>query len=545
MGPQRADRTNCSSGRSSRTLALRLVGLLLIVLCAGAVISGCGSSGSTSPGGSSGPGTTSEASGEPQRGGTLTYLQSTGPGALDPITTDAATLDYFAFPVFDVLLTEEQGTGDLIYQLAESMDSKDGRVWTLTLRPNLEFSDGTPLNAKAVQFNWERIADPVSASPQLPAMEQVASTKVVDDRVLQITLKSPNGQFPRIVATSLAWIGSPTAMKSEGDQFGIHPVGAGPFLAKSISSSKMAFTRNPNYWDAPRPYVDELVMPVLEDADQRYNTLTSGGAQMMAVDSALQLIPRGEAAGLGVAPFEASGGQGLQLNLAKPPFNDSIAREALAYAVNRKGLSDAVLGGAVEPLESLFNEDSPFYNSALTWPQYDPEKAQELIDEYAQKHGGALEITLFMPSLFKSYGEYLQTQLSEFENLKFELDVTGDFGAFFERLATGDFEATIDAPGFVDPYPMLDNVYGTDGSRNWGKYSNPRVDAALKDGHEGQSLTERKAAYEIVQKELIKDVPDVWFVPYDPVRLINDEVQGTDELAGPGATLIDKVWLSK
>ena len=117
-------------------------------------------------------------------------------------------------------------------------------MWTLTLRPGVKFSDGTPYDAAAVEFNWAR--DKASTSALAGAAGLIKSMKVVSPTTLQVTLVAPDSSFNRTVAQQLLFIASPAAIKKEGASFGTHPVGAGPFILNSwVRNSQKSFARQP------------------------------------------------------------------------------------------------------------------------------------------------------------------------------------------------------------------------------------------------------------------------------------------------------------
>ena len=158
------------------------------------------------------------------------------------------------------------------------MTTTDGKVWTLKLRAGVKFSDGTSYDAAAVKFNWERHADPANAS-MYASTAQALTSEVVDPLTLKVTLSAVNGQFPRILSIQLNYIGSPTAIRAAGSQaaYNTKPVGAGPFMLKEwVRDSQMTFVRNPSYWNAPRPYVDTLVLKSVIPEDQRLNSFKAG-----------------------------------------------------------------------------------------------------------------------------------------------------------------------------------------------------------------------------------------------------------------------------
>src|SRR5213078_2078192 len=232
-----------------------------------------------------------------QPGGTITKLATTDFNNLDPAYTTASTLDGApTFAVFDTLMYDDRES-NIVPQTAASMTSTDGIVWTLKIRPNIKFSDNSPYNADAIKFNWERIADPSLAATQGTSVKNIKQLEAVDDTTLRITLITKDAQFPRTVV-NIGFIGSKVAIQKQGkDDFGQNPVGAGPFIFKSwVHQSKMVLQRNPNYWNAPRPYVDELVIKYIVDEQQRLNAFSAGEGnqiQVTAPESADQVVKAG------------------------------------------------------------------------------------------------------------------------------------------------------------------------------------------------------------------------------------------------------------
>src|SRR5262249_11142184 len=150
--------------------------------------------------------------------------------------------------VYDQLLWIDPASGNINYELATSLKSDDGTHWTLALRPNVTFSDGTPFNAAAVQFSCTRLTDPQLGSGTRQVAQQITNMMAPDDLTLSFDLQQKNAQFPQLVNSfgGLNWIVSPTAAAKAGATFPNSPVGAGPFVVKEwIRSSKIELARNP------------------------------------------------------------------------------------------------------------------------------------------------------------------------------------------------------------------------------------------------------------------------------------------------------------
>ncbi|TCN46255.1 extracellular solute-binding protein (family 5) [Rhodococcus sp. SMB37] len=146
------------------------------------------------------------------------------------------------------------------------------------------FTDGTPLDAAAVQFSWERLRDPALGSTAIRQVSQVATTEVLDETTLKVVLHDPNPSFPQgMPATSMNWIASPTALGNGRTAFDEAPVGAGPFeLTRWMRQGAIELERNPDYWDAPKPYLDAITIRAVADTNQRVNAITTGDADLSA-----------------------------------------------------------------------------------------------------------------------------------------------------------------------------------------------------------------------------------------------------------------------
>jgi peptide/nickel transport system substrate-binding protein len=246
---------------------------------------------------------------------------------------------------------------------------------------------------------------------------------VVDSQTLKITLKSANALFPATVA-KMSNIGSPTAIDRLGTQFASNPVGAGPFVVKSwVRDAQMILDRNPTYWNAPLPYLDEVVIKNIADESQRVNSMCAGEAQVvliLTVGAAVQ--NQSSKCGVNNAGLQ-SGGQALVFNTKKAPFNDIRARQAVAMAWDPAAFSATLDQGLIPPAKSAFRSDSPYYDPTILQPAYDKAKAQALFNAVAADTGGPVKFTWSTYNIepFKSTAEYMQGILNSYNNVHVDL----------------------------------------------------------------------------------------------------------------------------
>nr|WP_245664527.1 ABC transporter substrate-binding protein [Nocardia grenadensis] len=217
--------------------------------------------------------------GEPRHGGTVTLAWNTEAQSVDPVTCAIGIGVGPCQAIYGALLYYDPETRSVVPGMAESFTSQDGKHWTLKLRPGVTFTDGTPFDAAAVAFNWQRALDPSMLSPSRAAARTM-SWRVLDASTLAVTSTEVNHQLPYQLTESLAFVGSPTAIEREGADFANAPVGAGPFVFASWArGTELVLERNSGYWDSPRPYLDRFVYKTIPADDQRYNALQADEVQ--------------------------------------------------------------------------------------------------------------------------------------------------------------------------------------------------------------------------------------------------------------------------
>ncbi|PRI10385.1 ABC transporter substrate-binding protein [Leucobacter massiliensis] len=504
---------------SSRTTHRRrwLPQLAGLVAAGALLLSGCAADASTEAAAQSDP--TREAA----AGGELTMLMYVPTRSFDPAddNTMASTGDATRMSaVYDLLLVLDPVTGEVRPQLAESMTpNEDGSVWTLKLREGVSFSDGTPLDAEAVRFTYQHIADKGIASQA----RAIASWKmeVVDPLTLQITIPSPNMHLDRTIADALPFIVSPTAVQADPEGYSSKPVGAGPFvLSEYVPDDYEVYTANADYWQEGLPKLDGLRLELVPDAAQRINTIASGAANVQAPSSDADAALLSNAEGQGLVHFgvEQSGGGWIYMNNERPPFDDERARRAVYLALDRTELAQVALGSAdATAIDTLFVADSPYHESEVRFPEPDAEEAQRLFDELAAE-GRPVELSYIniAGEVNSRTAQYIQAKLSEFENVSVDIE-TLDVTAARERVFVNRDYDMSPYPGaykFPDPEPGLFNLLSTGAMWNTTGYSDPEVDAALAAARATADPEERRAQYRTVQERFMEDLPGLFtFTP--------------------------------
>jgi peptide/nickel transport system substrate-binding protein len=499
-----------SQPRRARAFAAVAVAVLVIALSA------CGSSKKSGQPPGTGSGSTSTAnSGAAVDGGTLRLIHDSDPPSLDPtklqVMSETFGADMF-FDVYSVLLYPDTTVTPPTVKplLAESFTTQDnGTTWVLKLRPNVNFSDGTPLDAAAVKFNWQRLTDPANAAPQATSLADVASETVTDPQTLTVTLKTPNTLFNNTIAASAAtFIASPTAIQKEGADFGKAPVGAGAFLLKSWTpGSQSTMVRNPNYFDAKDVHLDGLSIIDNINNTAQENAFATGEVDMTFVgqNTIAQSVQQ---SGGTVTRAQVLGPLTLVWNMNKAPFTDRSMRVAFAQALDRDALAKAWNAGMPDPQpKGLLPPSSPYYDAKAVYPAYDPAAAKTTIESYIATHGPIKLTFLFVSGspATVDLASVLQQQLQAIPGVTVslsQLDLSAYVGAEFQ----GRFDVAMSGIPFPDlADPFLYNALHSKESFNVAGYSNPQVDAAFDNARTTTDSQKQLADYNTVQEQVTAD----------------------------------------
>ncbi|SQD99887.1 MULTISPECIES: ABC transporter substrate-binding protein [unclassified Parafrankia] len=510
----------------------------VVVCCVALVLGACG--------GGDDPASSTDASGEPVAGGNGRILTLSDPRTLDPAALGNAYASgaFLGNALYGTLMTNDEA-GEVQYSMAESFTTNDnGATFTLKLRPGLVFSDGTPLNAEAVKFNWDRIKDPAVGLANRAEASTIASSEVVDDVTLKVTLATPVPRYAQSVITStMNWIASPAALEKGQQAFDAKPIGAGPFTLQSWTrQAAIELVKNPRYWDAPKPYLDRLTLRSALDASQRLNTVISGGADV-AVESNWLNVDKATEAGLPTDVMQLNGGIYIALNMRRAPFDDIRARQAVAAALDLDALNLAAYNGTAQLADTLFTDASPFY-SETPLRKTDRATAQRLFDELAAE-GKPVSFTFTAtPSTdSRAITQNVQAQLSSFNNVKVQIKII-DIAELAGLRTTHDFDATVSSAFFPDPEPRLWTTFHGSSAANLPGIDDPELNDALLAGRTEASEEERKAAYETLQQRLTKLAPVIFLMRAAPSTIAGKNVGGLVQY-GLGSLLPEELWIQQ
>ena len=525
----------------------------LSVAFMGSVIAACGSSSDrkTATSSSSTLASTTAAStpaagtasaGAIKQGGTLRIASQKPAGPLDPVAMadlGAYTPVVTAFEyLVDILGAEVRP------MLAESWKpNADGSVWTFSLRKGVKWHDGTAFTAADVVATMDRL----SAS-NLKAYIKAGSTKAVDDFTVEITLNSPDGQFPQQVGAYNPQ--SVIAPKDYvlGTTLDKRMTGTGAFkMTKYDPAIGATFEANTDWWGG-KPYLDKLEFLFSEDIATQIAGLQGGAADAIVQFSVLGGDALLSDSSIVVETIHGSAHRQIWMNTREGNYTDVKVRQAIALGIDRQALIDTVLKGKGDigndhPISPIY----PFFDATLPQRTRDIAKAKQLLKD-AGKEG--LEATMYFPNLqeIPQLAQLVQSQLKDIGMkvaLQQEKNVDGDewCKVYDSKVEPAGCDGGMDF-GIVDygprgvPDVYLVKAYAT-GEWNSAHYISEPFRAAVKKYQSSLDLDGQKAAIKDIQKIANTDVP--YAIPY----FYNTLLAHTKKVTGIVATGLGHFYCGK
>lgn len=483
-----------------------------------------------------------------QEGQQLTVALRTAGGQLDPHLTAVQQDGFINMNIFDRLIYLDSD-GQLEPWLATSWTpNEDATMWTLTFREGVTFHDGTPFNAEAVKYNFDRMTAPETASPiSGPSLGAYRESVVVDEYTLEVYFERPAALLPFNLTPPPMGMVSPTAVETYGEQFSNYLVGSGPFkLESTIPRVETVLIRNDDYNWGPASFhegpalVPSVRFVFINEQESRIAALLNGEAQIVDEISVSDIDALTEDPGYEVFLSPRVGiNRGHTINASNAPTDDILVRKALIHAVDREAINAAVFRGYYPIAYQVLTRGVRFYNEDVEdmYP-YDPELAVQLLEEagwteinsegYRVKDGQVLEIkhATWESAVSEPPALIIQSMLRDI-GVKMDIEFPGNYTA---TVNSGDSPYNTALLGVYSPDPgvLLYRAFHSSGmgSTNIAHYSTPEIDALLAAGLETPDNEERIEIYAETQQLLAEAALNIPIYSNIAVFAVNNAVEG-------------------
>ncbi len=496
------------------------------------------------------PTTPSNAAVSPRRGGTLVIAQNPEPAVLTTAITTSPPTQLVSAKIFDGLVALSPDNGP-VPQLARAWTiSPDGLTVTFHLRPGVKWHDGQAFKSEDVAFSvmevWKKYSS--RGRSAFPHVERVESPDALTSvwrlaRPAPYLLSALNPRDSQVVPKHL-YAGRDVLANPAN----VRPIGTGPFrFVRWERGSHIQLQRNEDYWDAQRPFLDQIIYRFIPDAAATAAALETGAVHVASGDN----LAAPDISRLGRLPAlkvheraNTYGGTGImafEFNLDRPPLQDLRVRQAFAHAIDRDFIVRNILLGRGSAADSPIPNNFPqFHSSAGPHYPFDLKRAESLLDEAGfrrDRQGQRLSLRLD-PSPSASYVQTAFFLRSSFARIGVKLEVRNqDFTEWLQRIYTRrDFDLNLSGASTApDPAIGLQRFYWSKNFQPGVAYSNAthyasaEADRLLEAAQVELDVAKRRGLYDQFQRLALQDLPRIPVVTAEGVIVASKRVSNLVE----------------
>jgi peptide/nickel transport system substrate-binding protein len=475
--------------------------------------------------------------------------------------------------IYDTIMRYNDVNGKYEPRTAESLTpNTDFTVWTLKLKPNLKFTDGTAYDAAAVKFVGDREIKEGTGTIKGQMTTTVKTIEVVDALTVRYTLNKGWAGFPDLLAGPNGLIYSPTAFQKAGTAFNTagSDAGAGPFKVKSYKSGEaLELERNPNYWGGD-VYLDGLKFVLVGGAPETYDALKTGTVTAGYMRDPLT-VATAKAAKYPTIDMPQTAGNMVQMNAgvvvtcaagapanlcagkpdgtkvpSKTVTSDVRIRRAVAMAIDLKTLNDRVWQGKADVNSAPF-AGSP-WDPKVDGPKYDLNAAKALVTQIKSETGwdGKIRVLAMNTAEGQTWSIAVGSMLQlagmdpQVDNSKPTADMVSQVNVL------RDYDLVFFGSSLSDEidynYLTLSSTF-SEANPRFG-YANPEMTAAVDQLRTADSDDKRVAAYKAISAIWTRDVPSLVVTSIAQALVLSPKFHGPYR-TGLGIILFDKAWLEK
>ncbi|MFN8535081.1 MAG: ABC transporter substrate-binding protein [Dehalococcoidia bacterium] len=509
---------------------------LSIVSALSVLIAACGTSAPSSGTSSTPPGD------QPRRGGTYTVGSIADANSMQPlITTDSGSSTFQGLHYNAYLNSVNPDT--LAFECKDgacesSQLSSDGKKLTYKLKPNLVWSDGTPITSADYKFTYDKMMDPkVDYRARTLTATAIDSLEAPDPLTLIFNLKDA-GFCPALLFTNINPLPKHIFENLDINDNPLNQkptVGSGPWLMKEwVKDSHAVFEANERFRFG-RPNFDRYVIRIVKDQNVEYSMFKAGELDSISLRAEqwqeAQSLPN-------VTTYHyyspTNGYNYIGINIQNPLVSDLKVRQAIAMGIDRKAIIDRIRLGFARPVNSLITPSSWAFDPTVPAMNFDPSRANQLLDEAGwrrpannpqgtrSKDGRDLKLRIFYNSGNKDREAIATVAQANLKQLGIELEIVAEeFNAFLVRVQeTKDLELyVLGWTQTLDPNSGR-SIWVTGGGQNSTGFANARVDQLYDQGAKAASCTEaaRQPYYAEIQRLVAAEQPYVFL--YEPESLL-------------------------
>jgi oligopeptide transport system substrate-binding protein len=445
-------------------------------------------------------------------------------------------------PMFTGLVEYDGDTAQPTNAMAESIETADSRVFTITIKQGWKFHDGTDVTAASFvdAWNWtahgpnatqgasffSKVAgydevhpeDPDGADGPLeapaPATDRMSGLKVIDDHTFEATLSAPFSVFPVTLGYEV-YAPLPKAFFEDQAAYEANPIGNGPFRYVSrVIGQEVKLTRYDDYRGSDKPKFKDLTLKVYQSRESAYADLVSGSLDFMEELPPNALAGQKYQTDLGdrVVQKETLHNQTIAFPFYLAPYDNADLRKALSMAIDREEITQKIFEGSRIPADGWVHPLTKGYRAGQCgeYCTYDPARAKEHLARSG--YTGEILLESNTDGGHQEWAEAVANSIKNTLGLDARFVPATSFGEFRQKVNAHEMKGVYRA-GWIADYPSIENwlnpLFRTGASSNDGLYSNPAVDAKLAEADSAPDEDRAAALYQEAEKLMAQDMPSI------------------------------------
>jgi oligopeptide transport system substrate-binding protein len=431
--------------------------------------------------------------------------------------------------------------------IAESIETSDNQTFTVKLKADYKFQDGTVVKAKNFVDAWNYTSYGPNAQAgsyffipvegyeglqcgtkadgtadcegKAPKAKELSGLKVVDDTTFTIKTTEKVSNLPVRLGYS-AFAPLPDSFFADPKAYEAKPIGAGPFQIDSISATETVLSKFADYSGAQKPQVDKITFRVYQDDAAAYADVVGNNLDYTNNVPTDQRIDGQFQNDLPDRNLIREGGRYAEIVFS--PYDDQLKdnlklRQALSLAVDRNLIAEQIYGGTVKPADGWVSPVVDGYKAGACgeWCTFDAAKAKQLYDE-AGGYKGTLTLAINGDGGHGPWAEAACNSMKNATGVDCRVNTLPDFAQFNAFVDAQNWKGLIRS-GWQMDYPSIENFlaprFAKGADSNWGQYNNPEFDAKLAEAAAATDPAQANTLYQEAEAMLGEDLPTspMWY----------------------------------
>jgi peptide/nickel transport system substrate-binding protein len=481
-------------------------------------------------------------------GGELTYAAVLEPVDANPITSTLGQEHEYHWMLHDNLVSfDGKASLDANRSLAEKWEVKSPTEISFTLRKGVKFANGETLTSEDVKYCFDLVLNPDTKSAARGDLSSIDTVSTPDPQTVVLKLKTPSASLLTLLGDRAGMIVSKKALAAGLKEYSSKPNGgSGPFRLDSWTpKERWSVSRNPEYWrkdgTATLPYLNKLTARFISDPAVQLASMQSGEIQLTSLSAA----DKPKYSSFNTTDFKGAAAVTTWIDSTIGPTNDVRVRQALAYAYDRKTLSEVLTGGVEPPAIGVITPVQWAYDEKLPAPSFDLAKAKQLISQAGIASGTKIKAFSLSSELAKRRAELAQSMLKQ---IGIDMEITlGDASQLVPTLLAHTHNLAFASMSMrADPHGIMGLTLRSGGTLAPGIPAAPDVDAGIDKANQTYDQAERKKLYYDVQ-DLInnKYCMHIWETYQVSILASAKKLAGMDTIfGGEGKLRFPQLWVN-